>query len=75
MKETKTANRRKNRLNRNILECKVLQKCQMEYAEMCLNRNILECKVGLDTNEIVGYSRLNRNILECKELCGMHLAI
>ena len=54
------------RINRNILECKVVI-----LADTCgyisrINRNILECKVKGDTMNNDQLTSINRNILECK---------
>ena len=54
-------------INRNIVECKELSRCDLFCTSYCINRNIVECKVR--NRYISGAYRysINRNIVECKD--------
>ena len=55
----------KNRINRNIVECKLGQQ-QKIISAICINRNIVECKYGQNLQQLLNRRRINRNIVECK---------
>ena len=56
-----------NRINRNIVECKVRRWHLSALPEFRINRNIVECKAiaQLDVSVCLMFS-INRNIVECK---------
>ena len=54
------------RINRNILECKLLSDELIKLPLHCINRNILECKLVLLVQLQTFAYGINRNILECK---------
>ena len=54
------------RINRNIVECKVVCAAKTDNATFRINRNIVECKgESLDPDATSVYG-INRNIVECK---------
>ena len=53
-------------INRNIVECKVLERAQELKQETSINRNIVECKVLERAQELKQETSINRNIVECK---------
>ena len=59
----------KNCINRNILECKYLNRYPSNFG-LGINRNILECKCRWKQKQEKDIHRINRNILECKFRCG-----
>ena len=62
----KKINTEVNRLNRNILECKLANGKSGCEVYPGLNRNILECKYFKKKVGDKNFYSLNRNILECK---------
>ena len=55
------------RINRNIMECKVVWNTSVLNRENCINRNIMECKAEQRTIISGNYQSINRNIMECKD--------
>ena len=56
-----------NRINRNILECKVNRLALIRDTSISINRNILECKGHQCCVKWIKQYGINRNILECKD--------
>ena len=54
------------RINRNIVECKVISLMFALGNCQSINRNIVECKVVLNFCFATRKTRINRNIVECK---------
>ena len=53
-------------INRNIVECKVLERAQELKQETSINRNIVECKDWNISSITCSVVSINRNIVECK---------
>ena len=59
------------RINRNIVECKVLWTRKLPAITQGINRNIVECKVRYRSYSLASLLRINRNIVECKVVIGL----
>ena len=65
-KGTQELNLVKNRINRNIVECKAIRIILACFHGPGINRNIVECKETCDDGIENRYRGINRNIVECK---------
>ena len=59
--------RDKEGINRNIVECKVVELLRRFCFAYRINRNIVECKEQDAYNSRQDHTSINRNIVECKE--------
>ena len=60
-------------INRDILECKVLERRRKRRKTDNINRDILECKVDNMTADWNANAHINRDILECKGLTALSI--